>query len=154
MYQPEHASHTGETAHLDDRVQYLVVADESSLAELEVELSALPLCARGRVFIEVEHSSDTVALTVPMRMTVTWLPRESRSGHPGTASACARGEALSRAVRAWTTEMLCDGSGATSAVLTGDYRGVSEIHDHLVTEVRMPVDHISAPAAFRLHQER
>ena len=50
------------TAHHDDRVQYLVVGDESSLAELESELALLPLCARGRVFIEVERPEDVSVL--------------------------------------------------------------------------------------------
>ncbi|KQV05956.1 SIP domain-containing protein [Leifsonia sp. Root112D2] len=150
MYQPDHAAHTGQTAHHDDRVQYLVVGDESSLSELEAELAMLPLCARGRVFIETDGVSDVALLAAPMRMTITWLPRAARSGRPGTASACAPGEAVGRAVRAWTAEMLCDGPGATRALLTGDYRTVSAVYDHLIDTVGMAPDAVATPAAFGL----
>jgi len=154
MIQPEHAGHTGETAHHDDRVQYLAVGDETSLAQLQSELALLPLCARGRVFIEVAAPEDVFVLSVPMRMTVTWLTRSTRAGRPGTAERCAPGEALTRAVTAWSAEMLCDGPGSTHAILTGDYRGVADIYDHLVEHVGMSVDAIAAPAAFRLRTDR
>ncbi|WP_431280025.1 SIP domain-containing protein [Leifsonia poae] len=137
MYRPDHASHTATTAHHDDRVQFLVVADESSLAELEAELALLPLCARGRVFVEVEHPEDVVALSTPMRMTVTWLARSHRSGRPGSGERCARGEAATRAVRAWTAEMLCDGPGETRAIVLGGFALVSEVQEHLTAEVGM-----------------
>lgn len=154
MIQPEHAGHTGDTAHHDDRVQYLAVGDETSLAQLQSELAVLPLCARGRVFVEVPDPEDVFVLDVPMRMTVTWLPRSTRSGRPGTAAQCAPGEAVVRAVTAWTAEMLCDGPGATHAILTGDYRGVADIYDHLTRDIEMPAESIAAPAAFRLHSPR
>ena len=146
MYRPDHATHTATTAHHDDRVQFLVVADESSLTELEAELSLLPLCARGRVFIEVEDESEIVALATPMRMTVTWLTRRTRSGRPGTGQRCARGEAATRAVRAWTTEMLCDGPGETRVILTGGFALVTEVREHLQSVVGMTADAIVAPA--------
>ncbi|WP_223695004.1 SIP domain-containing protein [Leifsonia poae] len=137
MYRPEHATHTATTAHHDDRVQFLIVGDESSLPELEAELALLPLCARGRVFVEVEHPEDAVALAIPMRMTITWLARSRRSGRPGTGELCAKGEAATRAVRAWTAEMLCDGPGETRAIISGGFALVSEIREHLAIEVGM-----------------
>ncbi|MBW8870784.1 MAG: SIP domain-containing protein [Leifsonia sp.] len=146
MYRPDHATHTASTAHLDDRVQFLVVADENSLAELEAELALLPLCARGRVFVEVERDSQIVPLATPLRMTVTWLVRSHRSGRPGTGERCAAGEAGARAVRAWSDEMLCDGPGETRAILTGGFALVSEVRDHLLDGVGMSLDAVSAPA--------
>ncbi|GAB3608640.1 hypothetical protein GCM10027414_07650 [Humibacter ginsengiterrae] len=150
MYQPEHSAHTGATAHRDDRVQFLVTADETSLAELQSQLALLPLCAKGRVFVEVAEPKDVFPLQVPMRMTVTWLPRSVRGGRPGTGEGCAPGQALRRAVRAWTAEMLCDGPGDTQAILTGDFRGVSEVYEVLAGAVGMPEDHIAAPERYGL----
>lgn len=146
MYQPEHATHTEATAHHDDRVQYLVVGDESSLGQLEVELSALPLCARGRAFVEVESRDDLPGLVAPMRMTVTWLSRVAPVGRAGSSTASVQGEMLLRAVRAWTAEMLCDGPGATHAILTGDYASVSAVFGHLVSDIRMSPESIATPA--------
>ena len=150
MYRPDHAKHTESTAHHDDRVQYLVVGDESSLAELESELALLPLCARGRVFVEVDRPEDVSVLSTPLRLTVTWLPRANRGGAPGTGETCPRGQAGLRAVKAWTAEMLCDGPGETHAILAGGYALVADVYDHLVDEIGMRPDAVSAPAAFRL----
>ena len=146
MYQPDHAAHTASTAHHDDRVQFLVVADETSLTELEAELALLPLCARGRVFIEVGEAAEIVPLSAPIRMTVTWLVRAHRSGRPGTAARCARGEAATRAVRAWTAEMLCDGPGRTRAIVLGCWPLVTDIHEHLTDVVGMAPDALAHPA--------
>lgn len=143
MYRPDHATHTANTAHHDDRVQFLVVGDESSLSQLEAELTLLPLCARGRVFVEVENPDDAVTLSVPLRMTITWLARAHRSGRPGTGERCARGEAVTRAVRAWTAEMLCDGPGETRAIVTGGFSLVAEIQSHLIDEVGMFPDAVA-----------
>jgi NADPH-dependent ferric siderophore reductase len=140
MHRPDHATHTASTAHLDDRVQYLVVADETSLAAVEAELALLPLCARGRVFVEVADESGIVPLAAPVRMTVTWLPRSRRSGRPGTGDACAPGEAAFRAVRAWCAEMLCDGPGATRAIVAGGFTLVADVREHLVDVVGMRPD--------------
>jgi NADPH-dependent ferric siderophore reductase len=150
MYQPEHSAHTGATAHRDDRVQFVVTADETSLAELQTELALLPLCAKGRVFVEVPEPKDVFALQVPMRMTVTWLPRSVRGGRPGTSERCAPGQALRRAVRAWAAEMLCDGPGDTKAILTGDFRGVSDVYEVLTAEARMPQAHVAVPERYGL----
>lgn len=151
MYQPDHAAHTSETAHHDDRVQYLVVADASSLDQLELEIAALPLCARGRVFIEVDRPEDISKVTVPLRMTVAWLTRSTRAARAAGTVLRPRGQAIERAVRAWTAEMLCDSAGATRAILSGDYNTVSDLYDHLVTEIGMPVAHIATPASYRLN---
>ena len=144
MYRPDHASHTASTAHVDDRVQFLVVGDETSLAELEAELALLPLCARGRVFVEVADDSQIVPLATPMRMTVTWLARSQRTGRPGTGERCARGEAGARAVRAWCDEMLCDGPGETRAIVTGAFTLVEDVRDHLLHAVGMRPEAVSA----------
>ncbi|HEY5223713.1 MAG TPA: SIP domain-containing protein [Microbacteriaceae bacterium] len=154
MIEPDHATHTSRTAHHDDRAQYLVIGDETSLAQLQSGLALLPLCARGRVFVEVGTPQDEFILGVPLRMTVTWLPRSARAGRPGTATHCAPGEAVARAVRAWTAEMLCDGPGSTHAILTGDYRAVAGIYEHLVEDVAMPVSSIATPSAFGLSGSR
>ena len=146
MYRPDHAAHTSATAHNDDRVQFLVVGDETSLAELEAELALLPLCARGRVFVEVAEQSGIVPLTAPIRMTVTWLVRAQRSGRPGTAERCVPGEAAARAVRAWSTEMLCDGPGATRAIVTGSWSLVTEVTELLVDGVGMRPEEVSSAA--------
>ena len=146
MYRPDHATHTASTAHHDDRVQFLVVADETSLAELEAELALLPLCARGRVFVEVQDESQIGPLAAPIRMTVTWLPRSRRSGRPGTAERCGRGEAALRAVSAWTAEMLCDGPGQTRAIVLGSWPVVTEIREHLSETVGMDTASIVEPA--------
>ncbi|MDN4614662.1 SIP domain-containing protein [Leifsonia sp. F6_8S_P_1B] len=147
MYRPDHATHTSDTAHHDDRVQFVVVGDESSLTELEAELALLPLCARGRVFVEVEDDTQIVPLAAPIRMTVTWLARAARSGRPGTGERCPRGEAATRALRAWSAEMLCDGPGATRAILTGGAALVAEVRDHLVDTVGMAPEAVVARAA-------
>jgi len=145
MYRPDHATHTASTAHADDRVQFLVVGDETSLVELSAELALLPLCARGRVFVEVEDASQIVPLGTPLRVTLTWLPRSDRSGRPGTGERCARGEAAARAVRAWCDEMLCDGPGETRAVVTGGFALATEVRDHLVGTVGMSPAAVSTP---------
>ncbi|AAT88526.1 hypothetical protein Lxx05600 [Leifsonia xyli subsp. xyli str. CTCB07] len=137
--------HTGDTAHHDDRVQFLVVGDGTSLTELEAELALLPLCSRGRVFVEVEDVREVIPLAAPMRMTVTWLVRTERTGRPGTSERCAHGEAAMRAVRAWAAEMLCDGPGQTRAIVMGSWELVTEIREHLTDTVGMPVEAIAQP---------
>jgi NADPH-dependent ferric siderophore reductase len=149
MYRPDHAAHTASTAHHDDRVQFLVVGDETSLTELEAELALLPLCARGRVFVEVAEQSGIVPLSAPIRMTVTWLVRAHRSGRPGTAERCAPGEAATRAVRAWSAEMLCDGPGATRAIVTGSWSLVTEVRELLVDEAGLHPEAVSPAPRLR-----
>lgn len=134
------------------RVQHLITADEHSLAELEALAATLPLCAVGRVFIEVPEKGDVSEIAVPPRMTVTWLPRAARSGAPGTGRRCHTGEALSRAVNAWADEMLCDdveASDETHVTLLGGYLGTADIVDHL-TEIGVEPTRIHAPEQYRL----
>ncbi|MDR2321616.1 MAG: siderophore-interacting protein [Microbacterium sp.] len=133
------------------KAQYLIVADERSLAELEAELSTLPLCATGRVFIEVPDAESISTVTVPPRMTVTWLPRATRSGAPGTARRCPQGMAASRAAIAWADEMLCDGAEEhTTVTLLGGFLGTADIAEHLTERLGMDPARITAPERFRL----
>ena len=111
------------------QVQHLITADEHSLLELEVVLATLPLCAVGRVFIEVPEVADIADVTAPPRMTVTWLPR-ARSG----AAARPVGSLLTAASMAWAGEMLCEGSEdalRTEAILLGDIVSTSDIAERL-----------------------
>ncbi|MDF2554323.1 MAG: phage tail protein [Microbacterium sp.] len=131
------------------RAQHLVTADETSLSDLEMLLTTLPLCSTGRVFVEVPDESDIVDIRVPARMTITWLARSRRSGEPGTGRACAPGTALSRAVVAWADEMLCaDDACGTTVTLLGGFLGTADIVDHLVDVHGLPVDHIRTPERF------
>ena len=132
------------------RAHHLVAADERSLLELELFLATLPLCATGRVFIEVPDASQVGFVSAPPRMTVTWLTRASRTGAPGTGRLCASGEALARAVSAWADEMLCAENCDTSVTLLGGYLGTADIVDHLIADLRVPTANISAPERFGL----
>ncbi len=131
------------------RVQHLVTADEHSLPELEAFLATLPLCATGRVFIEVPDAAAISHIDAPARMTVTWLPRSRRTGAPGTGRSCARGLALSRATCAWADEMLCDESGSqTHVTLLGGYLGTADIIEHLTSHSEVDAANIHAPERF------
>lgn len=132
------------------RSHHLVTADENSLLELETYLATLPLCASGRVFIEVPDARDIGVIDAPPRMTVTWLARSSRSGAPGTGRACAPGAALSRATCAWADEMLCDEEHPTHVTLLGGYLGTADIVEHLTSTLGVPEQTISAPERFGL----
>jgi hypothetical protein len=127
-----------------------VTADENSLLELETFLATLPLCASGRVFIEVPEASDIGVIEAPARMTVTWLARSARSGAPGSGRSCTPGTALSRATCAWADEMLCDGELPTHVTLLGGYLGTADIVEHLTGALCVPADTISAPERFGL----
>ncbi|GAA4349077.1 SIP domain-containing protein [Microbacterium rhizosphaerae] len=133
---------------------YLVAADESSLAELELLLATLPLCATGRVFVEVPDASWIVPFDAPARMTVTWLDRSVRAGEPGTARRCAHGRALTRAVTGWADEMLCEPGEGVRIHLLGGYLGTADILEHLTDSLCVPLDAISTPARFGLTSSR
>lgn len=141
------------------RVQHVITADETSLADLEMLLATLPLCSTGRVFIEIPDASWLAPLAAPARMTVTWLDRSVRSGAPGTGRGCAPGDALSRAVTAWADEMLCRtadhpaGEG-TRIFLLGGYLGTADIVDHLTQRLGIPADGIHTPERFGLATAR
>jgi NADPH-dependent ferric siderophore reductase len=83
----------------------LIAGDESILPVITGLIEVLPGNARGQVFVEVPSSAQIVPLETPERITVSWLPRDVRSGEPGTGERCHRGQALGRAVRAWVGEM-------------------------------------------------
>lgn len=138
------------------RAQHLVTADETSLSDLEMLLTTLPLCSTGRVFVEVPDEEHIVDIRVPARMTITWLARSRRTGDPGTGRACAPGVALSRAVIAWADEMLCtdDDACGTSVTLLGGYLGTADIVDHLVENRGIPAVHIHTPERFGLLTSR
>lgn len=128
-------------------MQHLITADEHSLTDLEVLLATLPLCAVGRVFIEVPEVDDIRPVTAPPRMTVTWLPRTRRGVRRAT------GEVLTRAVTAWADEMLCDDSDAalrTETTLLGGYVGTADIVEALTERHGVSPALIHAPARYGL----
>ncbi|MFJ4173950.1 SIP domain-containing protein [Microbacterium sp. NPDC089696] len=129
---------------------HLVTADEHSLAELEAFLATLPLCASGRIFVEVAETADIGVIDAPGRMTVTWLARDRRSGAPGTGRACAPGQALARATCAWADEMMCDDEVETHVTLLGGYLGTADIVEHLTTDLAIEPSRIHAPERFGL----
>ncbi len=152
-----HAAHNESAcrASKHQRVQHLLTADETSLTELEVALTTLPLCSTGRVFVEVASADQISTVDVPPRMIVTWLDRSSRSGAPGTGRACAPGEALARAVAAWAGEMLCtEHAGDTKVTLLGGYLGTAEIYDHLTGVLGLTPEGIHTPDRFGLTSHR
>ncbi|MDQ1177241.1 MULTISPECIES: SIP domain-containing protein [unclassified Microbacterium] len=136
------------------RVQHLVTADETSLAELEALLATLPICSTGRVFVEVPDASWIGSITAPARMTLTWLDRSRRGGAPGTGRGCAAGEALARAVSGWAGEMLCCDDDATRVILLGAYLGTAEIVDELVARHGVDAQAIHTPERFGLATAR
>lgn len=113
------------------RAQYLVTADESALPELEMLLATLPLCATGRVFIEVPDSSWIAPVSAPARMTVTWLDRSTRRGIGGP---CRTGAALTRAAIAYADEVICEQTSAcgTNVTLLGGFVSTADIAEHLI----------------------
>lgn len=130
------------------QVQHLITADEHSLADLELALATLPMCAVGRVFIEVPEQSDVGVVVAPPRMTVTWLPRARRQAAPRAV-----GEALTRAAVAWSDEMLCDDSAhglRTEVILLGGWLSTADIAEHLTAAHAVPAEAIHAPASYGL----
>ena len=128
-------------------VQHLITADENSLAELELVLATLPLCAVGRVFVEVPDADAVGRIEVPPRMTVSWLVRTRAGVRRPT------GEILTRAATAWADEMLCDESEATlrtEATLLGGFVSTADIVDHLTERHGVAATAIHAPARYGL----
>ncbi|REJ06583.1 phage tail protein [Microbacterium bovistercoris] len=132
------------------RSHHLVTADENSLAELELFIATLPLCASGRIFIEVPDASDIGEISAPGRMTVTWLARSSRTGAAGSGRLCAPGQALARATCAWADEMLCGDRIETHVTLLGGFLGTADIVEHLTDAVGMDAAAISVPENYGL----
>lgn len=126
------------------RVQHLVVADEKSLADAELKLATLPLCASGRVFLEVPDASWISAISAPPRMTVTWLDRSVRRGAPGSATLCRRGAAMTRSAIAYADEMMCDDEADQMHVtLLGGYVATADIVEHLTGRLGIDRDAIT-----------
>jgi hypothetical protein len=135
------------------RVQHLITADETSLADLEMMLATLPICSTGRVFVEIPDAAAQADIVVPSRMVLTWLDRSQRTGAPGTGRGCAPGEALSRAVTAWADEMLCAEDDETRIHLLGGYLGTADIVDHLIG-MGISAQAIHTPAQYGLATAR
>ncbi|HJA05409.1 MAG: SIP domain-containing protein [Candidatus Microbacterium stercoravium] len=132
------------------RAQHLVVADEKSLLDLELVLATLPLCASGRVFIEVPDATWIRRIPAPLRMTVTWLDRSARRGAPGTAELCRPGAAMTRSAIAYADEMLCgDESHGTNITLLAGYVATADIVEHLTGAVGIDRDRITVSEALR-----
>lgn len=155
----QHVGHSAKTKHSAPAPHFLLTGDETTFGELELALAALPLCARGRVFVEVPTPDDIGLLPVPPRMTVTWLARSTRAGAPGTAQVCVPGTAVARAAQGWAAEMICeafehDGDAAdlasTEVWLSGDYRGVAAIHEYLTETLGLSADRVTTREAYRL----
>lgn len=132
-------------------VQYLVATDETALAQTQALLATLPLCATGRVFIEVPDASWVGRLQAPGRMTVTWLDRSARRGAPGSGAPCRRGAALTRAVTAWADEMMCTDGDHTQVFVSGGYLGAAEIVDHLAERLGRARESVHTPREYRLN---
>lgn len=128
-------------------VQHLITADENSLPELELMLTTLPMCAVGRVFIEVPDAGEVGIVSAPPRMTVTWLVRNRRDVRRPT------GEMLTRAAVAWADEMLCDDVETglpAEATLLGGYVSTADLVDHLTERHGLAPTAIHAPARYGL----
>lgn len=139
------------------RVQQLITADETSLVELETLIATLPICSTGRVFVEVPDDSYIFDLAVPARMIVTWLDRSQRTGDPGTGRSCTPGQALARAVTAWSDEMLCADdtcAGGTRIHLLGGFLGTADIFDHLTGALGIEAAAVETPERFGLAVSR
>ncbi|MFC4223075.1 SIP domain-containing protein [Lysinibacter cavernae] len=118
-----------------DLPHYLIAGDESSLSEVELGIATLPLCAKGRIFVEVESADQIVLLDAPPRMVVSWFVRESASG-----ALSLPGEKISRAAAAWASEMLVEdhATGVTPGVqawLVGSERTMDGIREVLSDSV-------------------
>jgi NADPH-dependent ferric siderophore reductase len=83
----------------------LLAGTEANLDEIRAVVATLPDRARGQIFIEVPSADAIDPIATPERVTVSWLARDVRTGEMGTGLACAPGQAVARAVRAWVGEM-------------------------------------------------
>jgi NADPH-dependent ferric siderophore reductase len=83
----------------------LIAGTEADLESIRTVVALLGERARGQVFVEVPGAADIDPIATPERVTVTWLPRDVRTGPMGSGLACAPGQAVQRAVSAWMGEM-------------------------------------------------
>lgn len=147
---PDFASHDDSScrSRRHPRAQHLIVADERSLADLELALVALPICASGRVLIEVPDASWVCALQAPPRMSVTWLDRSVRRGEIGSAELCRSGQAVTRAAIAYADEVLCDEEAReTNVTLLAGFVATADIVEHLTTRLDIPRESITVAEA-------
>ena len=117
------------------RVQVLVTADETSLTDLELLAATLPLCATGRVFVEVADESQITTIDLPPRMTMTWLDRSARDAEAG--------QLAGRAALAWANEMLCDDDNANRVYLLNG-ASAEHLQRHLTIGLSLGADRIHA----------
>lgn len=136
------------------RATHLVAADERSLAELQALVATLPLCATGRVFVEVPDETWLIDLHLPPRMVLTVLHRSRRSGEPGSGRCCAPGQALTRAVTAWADEMLCEPGNCPQVDLLAGFVGTADILDHLTERCGLAATAVRTPERFGLTVSR
>ncbi|RLP73329.1 phage tail protein [Mycetocola tolaasinivorans] len=151
------------------RVTHLVAGTLADLPEIEALLATLPMCATGRVFIEVDTADQVSVLSAPSRMVVSWLVRAERTGAPGSGRACAPGQALSRAVQGWSAEMLCTESvsadqaaeqprvdaqrdAAAQVWLGGPFDAVADCFDYLTETLALPASAVQTPVRFGLNR--
>lgn len=132
------------------KVAHLIAVDESGIAELEALVATLPMCATGRIFVEVADASQIGHIAAPDRMTVTWLDRSRRSGAVGTGERCAQGVALTRAVRAWAGEMMCDEDDETNVTVLTGYLATADIVEYLRDELEHSMARVHVPASYNL----
>ena len=81
-------------------------------------------------------------------------PGEQLRPEPGSGRGCSPGQALARAVTAWSDEMLCDEDDHTRVFLLGGYLGTADIVDHLTSRSGVTADSIHTPARFGLATAR
>lgn len=141
---------SGRRAARNPKAAFLIAADENSLLDLEMLVATLPMCATGRIFIEVAEASQMFELVAPPRMTVTWLDRSRRSGAAGTGRACPQGQALTRAVTAWAEEMMCVEGDLTRVHLLAGFIATADISEHLTENIGVLRERVSMPAAYGL----
>lgn len=132
------------------KVAHLIAVDEHAMTDLELLVATLPMCATGRIFIEVPDASWITEIAAPQRMTVTWLDRSRRSGAAGTGAACKRGVALSRATIAWADEMLGDPEDETTVTVLSTYLATADIVEHMRDTVGHAPERITTPAQYNL----
>ncbi|UCR90520.1 SIP domain-containing protein [Mycetocola spongiae] len=138
------------------RLAHLISGGLSDLPEIEALLATLPICATGRVFIEVDTPEQVSQLGAPSRMVVSWLVRSERSGAPGSGLPCAPGQALGRAVIGWAGEMLCSPEVEPAEAhepraqvwLAGHFSAVADSYDYLTDTLGMDPAHIHTPRKY------
>ena len=84
--------------HANDQI--LIAGDVRHLTAIQAQISLLPFCAYGQVYIEAADASEVFDIATPDRVTVAWLLPRAASPRPR------RGELLYNALTAWSGEFL------------------------------------------------